>query len=96
LTYGTIACEVTAAAAAITLNGPEQPNPHIAFGFGPHFCLGAARPRLELRVLFEEAIRRLPEFELVGSDLLYRESDFISGLEAMPVRFTPTPPEAAS
>jgi cholest-4-en-3-one 26-monooxygenase len=79
-----------------TLDIRRQPNPHIAFGFGPHFCLGAALARLELRVMFEEAIRRLPELELVGGDLPYRESNFISGLEAMPVRFTPTSPEAAS
>jgi cytochrome P450 len=79
-----------------TLDIRRQPNPHIAFGFGPHFCLGAALARLELRVMFEEAIRRLPELELVAGDLPYRESNFVSGLEAMPVRFTPTSPEAAS
>jgi cytochrome P450 family 142 subfamily A polypeptide 1 len=79
-----------------TLDIRRQPNPHIAFGFGPHFCLGAALARLELRVMFEEAIRRLPALELVGGDLPYRESNFISGLEAMPVRFTPTSPEEAS
>jgi len=74
----------------------RQPNPHLAFGFGPHFCLGAALARLELRVMFEEAIRRLPDLELVGGDLPYRASNFVSGLEAMPVRFTPTTPEPAS
>jgi cholest-4-en-3-one 26-monooxygenase len=71
----------------------RQPNPHIAFGFGPHFCLGAALARLELRVMFDEALRRLPDLELVGGDLPYRPSNFISGLEAMPVRFTTSPPE---
>jgi cytochrome P450 family 142 subfamily A polypeptide 1 len=74
----------------------RQPNPHIAFGFGPHFCLGAALARLELRIMFQEAIRRLPELELVGGDLLFRESNFISGPEAMPVRFSPTSPEEAA
>ncbi len=67
------------------------PNPHLAFGFGPHFCLGASLARLELRVMFEEATRRLPDLELVDPDaLVWRESNFVSGLEAMPVRFTPT------
>ncbi len=71
----------------------RDPNPHIAFGFGPHFCLGAALARLELRVMFEEVVRRLPHLQLVGSELPYRASNFVSGLEAMPVRFTPTPAE---
>jgi cholest-4-en-3-one 26-monooxygenase len=73
----------------------RQPNPHLAFGFGPHFCLGAALARLELRVMFEEAVRRLPDLALVRGDLPYGESNFVSGLEAMPVRFTPTSPEAS-
>ena len=78
-----------------TLDIRRQPNPHLAFGFGPHFCLGAALARLELRVMFEEAIRRLPDLALVGGELPYRESNFVSGLEAMPVHYTPTSPEAS-
>ena len=37
----------------------RQPNHHIAFGFGTHFCLGAALARLEIRVFFEEFVRRV-------------------------------------
>ena len=37
----------------------RQPNHHIAFGFGTHFCLGAALARLEIRVFFEELVRRV-------------------------------------
>jgi cytochrome P450 family 142 subfamily A polypeptide 1 len=40
-------------------------NRHVAFGFGTHFCLGAWLARLELRVMFEELLRRIPEWELV-------------------------------
>ena len=76
-----------------SLDVRRDPNPHIAFGFGPHFCLGAALARLELRVMVEEVLRRLPNLELAGSGLPYRESNFVSGLEAMPVRFTPSPRE---
>src|SRR5439155_413398 len=37
----------------------REPNPHVAFGFGTHFCLGAALARLEIRVMFEELLPRL-------------------------------------
>jgi cytochrome P450 family 142 subfamily A polypeptide 1 len=68
----------------------RDPNPHVAFGFGAHFCLGHSLARLELRVLFEELLSRLPDIELATSDPLpVRPGNFIVGLEAMPVRFTP-------
>jgi len=43
-------------------------NRHVAFGFGTHFCLGAWLARLELRVMFEELLQRVPEWELVDPD----------------------------
>lgn len=43
----------------------RHPNPHLAFGFGSHFCLGASLARLEIRVLFEELLARIPDWELV-------------------------------
>jgi cytochrome P450 family 142 subfamily A polypeptide 1 len=67
----------------------REPNPHLAFGFGPHFCLGASLARLELRLMFRELLTRLPDIDLAG-DTPYRPSNFISGPEAMPVRFTPS------
>jgi cytochrome P450 family 142 subfamily A polypeptide 1 len=69
----------------------REPNRHVAFGgFGTHHCLGATLARLELRVLFEELLRRFPDIELATSDPLpIRPSNFIVGLEKMPVRFTP-------
>jgi cholest-4-en-3-one 26-monooxygenase len=68
----------------------RDPNPHLAFGFGPHFCLGAALARLELQVMFAELLRRLPDLHLAGDPLPRRSSNFISGPEAMPVAFTPS------
>ena len=67
----------------------RDPNPHLAFGFGPHFCLGASLARIELKVMFEELLRRLPDLHLAGDPLPRRPSNFISGPEAMPVAFTP-------
>jgi cytochrome P450 family 142 subfamily A polypeptide 1 len=75
---------------ASTLDVRRDPNPHLAFGFGPHFCLGASLARLELKVMFSELMQRLPDITLATDDPLpYRASNFIVGPEAMPVRFTP-------
>ncbi len=59
-------------------------------GFGTHFCLGASLARLELRLMFEELLRRLPDIELVtDAELPLRPSNFIVGIESMPVEFSP-------
>ena len=71
------------------LDVTRTPNPHLAFGFGPHFCMGASLARTELRVMFTELLRRLPDLHLAGDPLPRRSSNFISGPEAMPVEFTP-------
>jgi cholest-4-en-3-one 26-monooxygenase len=68
----------------------REPNDHIAFGGGgPHFCLGANLARLEIRVMFEELLRRVPDMELDGPVVRLR-SNFINGIKRMSVRFTPT------
>jgi cholest-4-en-3-one 26-monooxygenase len=64
----------------------RHPNPHIALGGGgPHFCLGAALGRLEIRVMFEELLRRFPDIEVTGRPTRVR-SNFIRGIKTMPVR----------
>jgi cytochrome P450 family 142 subfamily A polypeptide 1 len=71
----------------------RTPNEHVAFGFGTHFCLGNSLARLELKVMFEQLLARLPDLELVDeTEPAYRPANFISGYEHMPVRFTPTSP----
>lgn len=74
----------------------RQPNRHVAFGGnGPHFCLGAPLARLELQVMFEEVLRRMPDLEIATeAPLPMRDSNFITGIEHMPVRFTPSAPES--
>jgi cytochrome P450 family 142 subfamily A polypeptide 1 len=69
-----------------TFDSRRTPNEHVAFGFGTHFCLGASLARLELRVFFEEVLPRLPELVLASdTPLPYRASNFICGIEALPV-----------
>ena len=71
----------------------RTPNDHVAFGFGTHFCLGNSLARLELRVMFEQLLARLPDLTLVHEEEpAYRAANFVSGYESMPVRFTPTAP----
>jgi cholest-4-en-3-one 26-monooxygenase len=68
----------------------RSPNEHIAFGGGgPHFCLGANLARMELRLIFDEITRRLPDIALDG-DVEYLRSNFIGGIKHMPVRYTPS------
>ncbi len=71
----------------------RHPNDHLAFGFGTHFCLGNSLARLELKIMFERLLARLPDMEFAGTaEPAHRPANFISGYESMPVRFTPTRP----
>jgi cytochrome P450 family 142 subfamily A polypeptide 1 len=69
----------------------RTPNDHVSFGaFGRHHCLGAPLARLELRVLFEELLARLPDLQLAtDGELPRRRGNFVLGLERVPVTFTP-------
>lgn len=72
----------------------RNPNSHLAFGFGTHFCLGNQLARLELTTMLHAVLKRLPDLRLapdVGDSALpLRPANFVSGLESMPVVFTPT------
>lgn len=74
----------------------RNPNSHLAFGFGTHFCLGNQLARLELRLMLERLLTRLPDLRLADEKALpLRPANFVSGPEAMPVVFTPTAPLGA-
>jgi len=60
---------------------------HISFGAGQHFCLGSRLAELQLKVLYEELLARLPDIEVAGEARRLR-SNFISGIKDMPVRFS--------
>jgi cholest-4-en-3-one 26-monooxygenase len=71
---------------ADTFDIGRTPNAHVAFGIGEHFCLGSNLARLELNVMFEELLRRLPEIQLAGEPRRVR-SNFINAIKYMPIRF---------
>ena len=66
----------------------RRDNPHIAFSFGPHLCLGASLARMEARLLLLELFRRLPDVTLDGPIVRLR-SNFLNGMKRMPIRYTP-------
>jgi cholest-4-en-3-one 26-monooxygenase len=75
----------------------RDPNNHVAFGFGTHFCLGNQLARLELRLMSDRVLERLPDLRLAADDdvLPLRPANFVSGLESMPMVFTPSSPVLA-
>jgi len=64
----------------------REPNEHIAFGIGEHFCLGANLARLELNAILGEVLRRLEAFELAGPVERAR-TIIVGGIKRMPLRF---------
>ena len=65
-------------------------NRHVAFGFGTHFCLGAHLARLEIRVMFEELLRRMPDWELIDpAEPKIIPATFARAFDRIRIRFTP-------
>jgi cytochrome P450 len=72
----------------------RKPNRHYAFGFGAHRCLGANLARVELQVLIQEVLRRLPDYEVVPAEVV-RYPGLNRGMSGLGARFTPGSPEDA-
>ncbi len=66
----------------------RSPNPHLAFGFGEHYCLGAALGRLETRIFLEAFFERFAKIELAGEPARLRSSE-LNAWKRIPVRLTP-------
>jgi cytochrome P450 len=66
----------------------RRPNRHVAFGVGPHFCIGAGLARLGLRVFFEEFVELVASVEPAG-DVQHLASIQVAGYKRMPVRLRP-------
>jgi cytochrome P450 len=64
----------------------RDPNPHLGFGYGEHFCLGAHLARRSQRALFAELARRLESVELAGEPQ-WIQSSFVVGLKHLPIRY---------
>jgi cytochrome P450 len=73
---------------AETLRIDRSPNPHVSFGFGPHFCLGAALARLEARVMLDQLLDRF-ETVTVAGPVEHTASPVIAGVRTAPLCFTP-------
>ena len=63
----------------------RRPNKHIAFGYGPHMCIGQHLAKLELRIMFEELLPHIESLELVD-DTKMIQTNFVGGLKNMPVK----------
>ena len=65
----------------------RDPNKHLAFGYGVHFCLGAALARMEMNSLYSELVPRLESIELAGTPEL-SATTFVGGLKHLPIRYS--------
>ena len=70
----------------------RDPNRHLSFGQGIHFCLGAPLARLEAEIAINTLLRRIPDFRLSApaTSLRWRPSIFLRGLESLPISFSTT------
>jgi cholest-4-en-3-one 26-monooxygenase len=79
-----------------TFDVTRSPNNHVAFGGGgPHFCLGANLARMEIMVMFDRLLDRIPDIHLDG-DVQRLRSNFINGTKHIPVAFAPSAPVGGS
>jgi cytochrome P450 len=65
----------------------RHPNKHIAFGYGPHMCIGQHLAKQELRIMFEELLPRIEKLEIAG-DRKVVQTNFVGGLKNLPVILT--------
>jgi pimeloyl-[acyl-carrier protein] synthase len=70
-----------------TLDIDRDPNPHVAFGGGIHYCLGAPLARLEGQIALGTVLRRMPDLALAAEHPEYRDNFILRGLRSLPVTF---------
>ena len=67
----------------------RRPDRHLAFGYGAHFCLGAALARMEGKVALEQILRRIPDFEVDHEAKVRFHSSNVTGWTSLPITFSP-------
>ncbi|MCH8896105.1 MAG: cytochrome P450 [Proteobacteria bacterium] len=87
LLYGSANRDPDAFENADTFDIGRDPNRHLAFGSGAHFCLGSPLARLELEILFSKLLQRFPDIQLVDEQPRYRTGLVFRGLRQLRVRF---------
>jgi cytochrome P450 family 142 subfamily A polypeptide 1 len=93
LLYGAANRDPRAFRAPDTLDVTRTPNRHLAFGMGTHVCLGAHLARLEIRVLFEELLRRMPDWELASpAEPRILPSTFARAYDRIRITYAPSRP----
>ena len=65
----------------------RSPNTHVAFGVGPHFCLGARLGKLQIEIMLRELLTRLPDIEVTGPGVR-AHSNFLNSAKTLPVTFS--------
>ncbi len=70
-----------------TLKLDRSPNPHLAFGIGNHFCLGANLARMEVRVVVEEVLRRMPDIEYAAGPPSMHPHGLVRAYTSMPINY---------
>ena len=67
----------------------RRPDRHLGFGYGAHFCLGAALARMEGKVALEEIHKRIPDYEIDHDAKVRFHSSNVTGWSTLPISFTP-------
>lgn len=70
-----------------TLDITREDNPHVSFGGGVHYCLGAPLARLELQLAYQALLKRLPNLRLAGDAPVFKDAYVIRGLRELRLRF---------
>jgi pimeloyl-[acyl-carrier protein] synthase len=70
----------------------RHPNPHLSFGYGPHFCIGAGLARMESQIAFATLLRRLHDLRLASDEPRWRPAFGVRSLETLPVTFSRVDP----
>jgi len=90
--YGSANRDDTVFTAPDELDLTRDPNPHLGFGIGPHFCLGANLARTEIKVVFQELFTRLPDIQVPeGAKPTRGDSTLVLALNKLPATFTACP-----